>query len=168
MVRSSQVYSKQLEKVLRSLSVEENMISEDSQCGIEANGQFIPINSVTAKLVYKLCICHKFSPPTSKKLLSTKFNIDNQKSWSSVYLLPASVTLDTKIRVFQYKILNNILYLNQRLCHINLVESPLCSLCKKEVDFSFVLRCEYLTRLCSETQKWSSLKVIVFDPWPLC
>ena len=31
-------------KALRSHSVEESMISEESQCGIEANGKFIPIN----------------------------------------------------------------------------------------------------------------------------
>ena len=74
------------------------MISEDSQCGIEANGKFIPINSVTAKSVDNLCISHKFSPLTSKKLLSTKFNIEDQKTWSSVYLLSACATLDTKIR----------------------------------------------------------------------
>ena len=52
-------------KALRSHSVEESMISEESQYGIEANGKFIPINCVTAKLVYNLCISHKFSPPTS-------------------------------------------------------------------------------------------------------
>ena len=32
------------------------MISKDSQCGIEANGKFILINSVTAKSMYNLCI----------------------------------------------------------------------------------------------------------------
>ena len=42
--------------------------------------------------------------------------------------------LDTKIRMFPYKILNNILNLNQRLYRMNLVESPLCSLCKREVE----------------------------------
>ena len=121
-------------KALRSHSVQESMISEESQCGIEANGKFIPINGVTAKLVDNLCISHKFSPPTSKKLLSTKFNIEDQKTWSSVYLLPASTTLGTKIRMFQYKILNNILYLNQRLYDMKLVASPLCSLCKREFE----------------------------------
>ena len=73
------------------------MISEDSQCGIEANGKFIPINSVTAKSVYNLCISHKFSPPTSKKFLSTKFNNEDQKTWPSLYLLLASATLDTNL-----------------------------------------------------------------------
>ena len=75
-------------KALRSHSIEESMITEESQCGIEANGKFILINCVTAKLVYNLCISHKFSPPTSKKFLSTKFKIEDQKTWSSVYLLP--------------------------------------------------------------------------------
>ena len=133
------------------------MVSEDSQCGTEA----IPINSVTAKSVYNLCISHKFSPPTSKKLLSTKFNIEDQETWSSAYLLPASATLDTKIRMFQYNILNNILYLNQRLYHMKLVASPLCSLCKREVETTsnLFLRCEFSVRLWAETQKWSSRNI---------
>ena len=122
-------------KTLKGYSTEDNILSEeDSQCGIEANGKFIQLNSVTAKLVYKLHVSQKSSPPTSKRLLPNKFKIDDQNIWSSVYLLPASVTLDTKIRMFQYKILNNILYLNQRLYRMNLVESPLCSLCKREVE----------------------------------
>ena len=135
-----------------------SMISEESQCGIEANGKFIPINCVTAKLVYNLCISHTFSPPTSKKLLSTKFNIADQKTWSSVYLLPASTTLDTKIRMFQYNILNNILYLKQRLYHMELADSPLCSLCKREFETisHLFLRCESSKRHWAEIQKWSS------------
>ena len=120
-------------KTLKGYSTEDNILSEEeSQCGIEANEKLIPLN--TAKLVHKLHISQKFSPPTSRKLRSNKFSTDDQNIWSSVYLLPASVTLDTKIRMFQYKILNNILYLNQRLYHINLVESPLCSLCNREIE----------------------------------
>ena len=30
--------------------------------------------------------------------------------WKSVYLLSRMVTVDTKLKVFQYKILNNILF----------------------------------------------------------
>ena len=35
------------------------MISEDSQCVIEANGKYILINSITSKSVYNLCISKK-------------------------------------------------------------------------------------------------------------
>ena len=60
--------------------------------------------------------------------------------------------------MFQYKILNNILYLNQRLYHMKLVASPLCSLCKREFETisHLFLRCESSKRLWAEIQKWSS------------
>ena len=144
MVWSHKIYPKLLEETLKGYNTEDNILSEEkSQCGNEANGKFIPLNSVTAK----------FSPPTSKRLLSNKFDIDDQNIWSSVYLLPASVTLDTKIRMFQYKILDNILYLNQRLYCMNFVESPLCSLYKREVESISHL---FSTRLWAETQRWCS------------
>ena len=74
-------------KTLKGYNTEDNILSEEeSQCGIEANGKFIPLNSVTAKLVYKLHVSQKFSPLTSKRLLSNKFNIADQNIWSSVYL----------------------------------------------------------------------------------
>ena len=60
--------------------------------------------------------------------------------------------------MFQYKILNNILYLNQRLYHTKLADSPLCSFCKRELETisHLFLRCESSKRLWAEIQKWSS------------
>ena len=40
-------------KTLKGYNTEDNILSEEeSQCGIEANGNFIPLSSVTAELVY--------------------------------------------------------------------------------------------------------------------
>ena len=39
---------------------------------------------------------------------------------------------ETSLHVFQYKILNNIIYLNSRLHKFGFVESPLFSLCNRE------------------------------------
>ena len=41
---------------------------------------------------------------------------------------------------------------------MNLVESPLCSLCKKEVESisHLFLKCEFSNRLRAETQRWCS------------
>ena len=68
------------------------------------------------------------------------------------------MTLDTEIKMFQYKILNNILYLSQGLYCMNLFESPLCSLCKREVESisHLFLKCKFSTRLWAETQRWCS------------
>ena len=54
-------------KILKGYNTEDNILSEEeSQCGNEANGKFIPRNSVTAELVYKLHVSQKFPLPLQK------------------------------------------------------------------------------------------------------
>ena len=48
------------------------------------------------------------------------------------YLLPRRVTVDTNLRIFQYKILNNMLYLNEKLFSFKKISCPLCSFCQHE------------------------------------
>ena len=45
------------------------------------------------------------------------------------YELPRIATYDTKIRFFQYKLLNNVLYLNKKLLHFGIIIQPKCSIC---------------------------------------
>ena len=54
---------------------------------------------------------------------------------------------------------------NQRLYHMNLVQSPLCSLCKREIDSisHLFLKCEFSTRLWAETQRWCSPAIALRD-----
>ena len=83
--------------------------------GIETDKKLVLLESVTTKIIYKLFIGGKFEPPTSKKLFSKQYNIYEEGTWRIIYSLPACVTIDIKIKMFQYKILNNILFLSQRL-----------------------------------------------------
>ena len=46
--------------------------------------------------------------------------------------LPFTVTVETKLREFQYKILNDIVYTNDKLFRFKMIESPLCTFCQKE------------------------------------
>ena len=52
--------------------------------------------------------------------------------WKQIYSLPFTVTIETKIREFQYKTLNNIIFANQKLFKLKMIESPLCTFCKTE------------------------------------
>ena len=58
----------------------------------------------------------------------------NDTDWATVYLLPQKTTIESRRRIFQYIVLNNILYLNNRLHKFGYVESPLCSLCNSETE----------------------------------
>ena len=56
------------------------------------------------------------------------FNFD----WNKIYILPRLVTLDSVLRSFQYKVLHNVLFFNQKLFLFQTVSSPLCSFCNRE------------------------------------
>ena len=111
--------------------------------GIEVDGKFVPVEKASAKTVYQMLVKCKFSKPTSQKFFTTKF------VWASI---------EPKIRMLQYKILNNVLYLNQRLSDMNIVGSSLCSQCKKEPETisHLFLNSTFSQKLWSNTQKWCS------------
>ena len=54
--------------------------------------------------------------------------------WKKIYSLPFTVTTDTKIREFQYKLLNNIVFTNDKLFRFKMIDSPFCAFCQTEVE----------------------------------
>ena len=44
------------------------------------------------------------------------------------------MSLETKIREFQYKVLNNIVFTNEKLFKIKMIDSPQCTFCKNEIE----------------------------------
>ena len=79
-------------------------------------------------------------------------------------MLPRIATIESSLRSFQYKILNNILYLNERLYKFNIVDSPLCSLCgacNKSIKRLFCA-CTVTQRLWQQLESWM-YEVITFS-----
>ena len=66
--------------------------------------------------------------PTSKKYFEQLFPSEIF-IWKDIYLLVRKVTTDCYLRPFQYKILNNILFLNKELSVFGISNSSLCSFC---------------------------------------
>ena len=54
--------------------------------------------------------------------------------WEKAYILAFHCTLDTKIREFQYKILNCILFTNMKLNLIGVVKLPNCTFCQEAAE----------------------------------
>ena len=76
----------------------------------------------------------KCSSPSSQMYFENR-NLDKDIStWKAVYILPRCETISSRLRVFQYKILNTILYLNNRLFKMKLVQDPKCSICKGNAE----------------------------------
>ena len=63
------------------------------------------------------------------------FNTDTfHLDWEKIYLLPSKVTLHTRLREFQYKLLNKILCTNEMLFKIKKADFPLCYFCGTESE----------------------------------
>ena len=97
-------------------------------CGFTVEKIFKHISCWKTKDIYDICVGKKFKEPTSKEFFNSKFNVVNE-DWKKIYTLAGKLTIDTRMRIVQYKILNNILYLNRQLFRMKLVDSPFCSLC---------------------------------------
>ena len=108
--------------------------STDTDGNLESKNLYNELyKHLSAKFVYKKLISKCFVHPSSQVHLLRKLNLQDV-NWQTVYMLLRLCTIDSHTRIFQYKILNNILYLNNRLFKMNIANSELCSFCEAEPE----------------------------------
>ena len=107
-----------------------------------------------SRKIYDSLIKDRFNEPTSQSYFERKLH-NTEIDWSQIYLLSRKVYVETRTRAFQFKILHNILYLNQRLHKMGLAESPCCSLCgtSEETTTHLSLNCPIRTDLWQTIQR---------------
>ena len=81
-------------------------------------------------------------PQTAQKSLERMLGLEDV-DWSRIYLLPRATMIESSLQSFQYKILNNTLYVKERLFKLNAVGSPQCSLCKQFPESVLHLFCTF-------------------------
>ena len=134
---------------------------------------------ITSKIAYQRLLKPITKPPTAQNSL-VKLLEPTDINWKEVYMLPRQVTIESSLCSFQYKILNNILYLNEKLFKFKIADSPLCSLCKTENESMLHLFCEcaVTSNLLEQFKLWVSdifhfgkididPQTIIFGAWNL-
>ena len=96
---------------------------------IVRNSQIHSLNKLTSKQLYLILVEANTVKPTAQDYFENLFET-SQFNWKKIYFLIHNTTLDTKARMFQYKVLHNILYANKMLFKFGKVTSPRCSFCK--------------------------------------
>ena len=94
--------------------------------------QILCLNKLDSRELYNTQSLTNFLKPT----LQAYFNIfaGHVFEWNKIYILPRIATADSRIRIFQYKVLHNVLYLNKKLFKFNKISSPECFFCKWEEE----------------------------------
>ena len=96
---------------------------------IVRNSQIHSLNKLTSKQLYLILVEANTVKPTAQDYFENLFETSQFKR-KNIYFLIRNTTLDTKARMFQYKVLHNILYANKMLFKFGKVTSPRCSFCK--------------------------------------
>ena len=129
----------------------------------------VNVLKVTSKMLYNEFQRKKQTVPAAqKKIIELKYP-DLSLEWKDIYSLPFTVTHDTKTREFQYKLLNNIVFANDKLFRFKMIDSPLCAFCQREVESS-----EHLFFHCNGTKSfwqllcsWMSEQKVISTPLTL-
>ena len=116
------------------------------------------LDKLHCRELYNILVYASPHKPTSQVYFENLFR-DQELIWKDIYLLPQKVPLDSKIRSFQYKILNNVLYLNKKLFLFGKAPSPLCSFCK--LDDETILHLFYECNFTKEL--WNRLNIFFND-----
>ena len=131
------------------------------QIVLRLNQQKTLINKAVSKTIYKELRNRVITIPSAQEKYKNSF-INDTFDWPEIYSLPHRVTSDTKMREFQFKLLNKYLTTNAFLYKIGVTSSPVCSFCGKENESleHILIHCNYANEFWAEVIKWlCSLKV---------
>ena len=100
----------------------------------------------------------KYDKPTCQSYHEKKFD-DYDFNWKLTYRIPRIATLETKSRIFQYKLLNNVLYLNKKQSQFGIIFQSKCSFCElyDETPLHIFYKCTYAQNL------WNRLRLYLLE-----
>ena len=107
-------------------------IDEEDLCQnhhVSKGARVLPTDKLSSMEIYSILISNIVIKPTSNIYFEKLFG-NTTLDWSKIYLLPRLATVDTTLRSFQYKIVNNVVYLNKELYNFGTTDTALCSFCR--------------------------------------
>ena len=95
--------------------------------------RIIILEKLSSKELYSFLISAIDHQPTSQKYFDNLFpNIE--LPWEKIYLTVRKATGNSHLLCFNYKIINNVLYLNKKLFQFGKTRSPVCSFYHTEAE----------------------------------
>ena len=95
--------------------------------------RILTLEKLSSKELYSILITKFTNKPPSNVHFEKTF--PNMKlDWRKIYILPRITTVNTYLCSFQYKFLNNILFMNKKLFVFQKKNIPLCLFCNQEEE----------------------------------
>ena len=95
--------------------------------------QIYCLQKINSRELCDMQLILKQETPTAQTYFAKNFQ-NAELKWIDTYTLPRRVTINANLRIFQYKLLHNILYLDKMLYKFGKKVSLLCSFCMEEPE----------------------------------
>ena len=126
------------------------VVRPEPPIAIVMNGVLTPLTGCNTRQIRKHISTLYFTPPISKLYFEQLFDV-NECEWKFFFNLPFLVTLDCKLREFQWKLSHNIIFTNVTLHRMRppRVQSSLCSSCHQsdETLIHLFVNCKFTKSL---------------------
>ena len=114
-------------RVLESMKLPNGAISSEEEPFMECCTRLLPLSIIKNRDVYWEFVSHKQTKPNCANQWCNTYGIDLE-NWKIIYKLYSSIK-DTRLKAFQFKILNNLLPCNLYLSRIGRSDTNKCSKC---------------------------------------
>ncbi|KAK2561448.1 hypothetical protein P5673_015414 [Acropora cervicornis] len=132
----------------------QNNSSGSNSAQLYLNGHNIRLDKVSSKKIYKEVRSKVEIIPTAQLKYSEKYNY--QLDWKEIYCIPFRVTVVSRSREFQFKVLHRYLATNKFLHKIGLLPSFLCTFCKRENESieHLLIECDHSNKFWQDLIDW--------------
>ena len=115
----------------------------------------LSVDNVSAKRACLLLAERSFCPPLAKLYLK-----EQNLNPSAVFKFPSKITIENKLRSFQFKLIQNIIPTNQRLWKMNIKASPQCEQCNfpTETTIRMFFECPAVKLFWKDVLNWWNFK----------
>ena len=126
-----------------------NLIIHDHH--VIKGSRILTLDKLSSTEIYAILISKVQNKPSSNFYFKNLFD-DNDIYWATIYMLPRLAKHNTYMRSFQYKLLNNVLFLSKKLQIFGIKSSPLCSFCNlfDETTLHILYECDRIKCLWSD------------------
>jgi hypothetical protein len=140
-------------RLVKKMKIPLQAVSNQEQLYLNCNGRMLAISILLNRDVYWNLVSKKMTRPICALKWSTRYNIDIEE-WKTIYNFYASIK-DTRLKAFQFKILNNLLPCNLYLSRIGKSETIKCETCDNIEDIMhYLANCPEVKLIWQQLGQW--------------
>jgi hypothetical protein len=124
-------------RAVKKMSIPQQAISSQEQPFLNCNNRLLALSIVLNRDIYWELVSRKMTRPICALKWCTKYEIGDE-AWKTIYK-QYSIIKDTKLKAFQFKVLNNLLPCNLYLARIGKCKSIKCTQCDEIEDITHYL-----------------------------